>query len=197
VTLAVTVGVSTLIAIGFVAAWPLLGHLDNHTGGDMSLRESLRDAVRHYLGTAHIDTIPDRLHRMEQTMATWTTVLNGLVEQTTAASAAQATSFSNLQGAINRQTEAIADLQRQLAEAGEVTPEMQARVAEISAALDDMKKAADTADNGFEPVDEAPEQPSETPDNEVPVEEQPTTPGVEVPPTDQPADTPDDGTARR
>lgn len=124
-------------------------------------RPVFRARLRRYLGT---DTLP----RMERTMANWLTVLNGLVEQTTAASAAQAASFSNLQGAINRQSTAIADLQKQLADAvangADVPADMQAKVTEISQALDDMKKAADTADNGFEPVeDEEPETPEGEP----------------------------------
>jgi hypothetical protein len=189
VTCAVTVGLCLLFALAWTAAWPLLGDLDT-PGGDMSLRASLRDAVRHYLGTAHIDTIPDHLHRMENTMAQWIDVLNGLVAQTEAASAAQATSFSNLQGAINRQTADIAELRRLLDDAaqnaGEVTPEMQAKVTAIATALDDMKKAADTADNGFEPVEtpeEPPSAPVDTPElpGDVPVDGPVVEPGTDTP----------------
>lgn len=115
----------------------------------------LRSGLRRYLGIEHIH---EHLQRMENTMANWQNVLNGIVEQTTAASAAQATSFHNLQSAIDRQTGQLADLAQQLADAvannGEVTPEMQAKVDQITQSLTDMKDAADAADNGFEPVEE-------------------------------------------
>lgn len=196
-TTAVTLGLAVLLALAYAACWPLLGHLDNRLEEPMpSPLHTLRNAARHWLGTAHIDDLPERLTRMENSMTSWTTVLNGLVEQTTAASAAQATSFSNLQGAITRQTTAIGDLQRQLETAianGDTVPEgMQAKVAEISAALDDMKKAADTADNGFEPVDEEPAEP------ETPVEETPANPDVPAEPTpDVPVDTTEPGNTAR
>ncbi|WP_250029775.1 hypothetical protein [Paractinoplanes maris] len=189
-TTAVTYGLVLLFALAWVAAWPALGQLDNE------LEEapvSLRSRIRAYLGT---DTLP----RMEQAMATWTTVLNGLVEQTTAASAAQATSFTNLQNAITRQTTAIGDLQSQLETAvanGDSVPEgMQAKVVEISQALDDMKKAADTADNGFEPVEETPaEEPVEVPGGDTSPVDQPVEPGTDVPPAEE--TTEQGNTARR
>jgi uncharacterized phage infection (PIP) family protein YhgE len=113
----------------------------------------MRTWLRRYLG---LDTL-------EETMATWTDVLNQLVAQTTAASAAQATSFSNLQAAINRQGTEIAELRDLLANGGEVTGEMQAKVDAIAQSLIDMRTAADTADNGFEPApdDEDPTGPVE------------------------------------
>jgi hypothetical protein len=131
-------------------------------------RHPIRDDLRRFLGTADLLTA---LHRMENTMATWQTVLNGLVEQTTAASAAQATSFHNLQGAIDRQGDQIDELKALLADGGEVTPEMQAKADEISQALTDMKAAADAADDGFEPVVEQPqpEQPTDGADSTVEV----------------------------
>lgn len=111
----------------------------------------LRTRIRAYLGT-------DTLTRMEQTMSDWLTVLNGLVNQTTEASAAQRASFLNLHNGINSLGGQISDLQQQLADAlansGTVTPQMQALADQISTSLTDMKAAADTADDGFEPVTE-------------------------------------------
>jgi ABC-type transporter Mla subunit MlaD len=133
------------------------------------LREHIRTGVRSYLGT-------DALPRLESTMSDWLTVLNGLVTQTSEASAAQQASFLNLHNGINRLDGQIADLQQQLADAlansGTVTPEMQALADQISTSLDDMKTAADTADDGFEPV-AAPVEPT-TPVETAPVGDEPT-----------------------
>lgn len=134
-----------------------------------ALRLSIRDSVRDYLGT-------DALPRMESTMSDWLTVLNGLVTQTSEASAAQQASFLNLHNGINRLDSQIADLRQQLADAlanqGTVTPEMQALADQISTSLGDMKTAADTADDGFEPV-AAPTEPT-TSEEPAPMGDEPT-----------------------
>nr|WP_221374382.1 hypothetical protein [Actinoplanes polyasparticus] len=176
--------VTAALALAWVACWALLGRLDNELEADMDLR----DRIRAYLNT-------DRLPRMEQNMADWLTTLNGLVQQTTAASAAQATSFSNLQGAIGRQTADIAELRRLLEQAGEVTPEMQALAAQIGQSLDDMKKAAETADNGFEPVEEVP---TDVPGDGVPpTDGQPPVDAPVEPVTDVPAEQAENNARRR
>lgn len=130
-----------------------------------------RNVLRRYLGT---DTLP----RLENTMGDILTLLNGLVTQTTEATAAQQASFLNLHNGLNRQEQAIRDLTARLDEAvannGQVTPEMQELANRIQAGLTDIKTAADTADNGFEPVEVPTEDPT------VPVE-QPETPVEETP----------------
>ncbi len=75
-------------------------------------------------------------------MADWITVLNGLVSQTEAASAAQATSFSNLQNAITRlQNTGLDDEQRAL-------------VQQIETSLTKLGEDAQHADDGHEPTPE-------------------------------------------
>jgi len=169
VSTAVTLAFAALFALAFTAAWPLLGHLDNRLEEPMT---SLKQHLRTYLGIAGLHHHIDEL---ESNMADWNTVLNGLVEQTTATSAAQATSFSNLQNGLNAQGDQIRELRQLLDDAianqGTVTPEMQAKVDEISQSLTTMKDAADSADNGFEPVEPVePEQPTVpvTPDDTTP-----------------------------
>lgn len=118
---------------------------------------SLRDRIRGFLGTDQIASLHRRLDAQEATMTTMLDLLNGLVSKTTEASAAQQASFLNIHNALNRQGEQITDLQRQLREAlenqGEVTPEMQAKADEIAQSLADIKRGAETADDGFEPVE--------------------------------------------
>lgn len=158
----------------------------------LDLHNRLRNAIRRYLGTKQaLNHISD----LEERMATWLTVMNGLVEQSTAASAAQQTSFANLHNGQVRQEQQIAEFKQMLADAlaknGEVTPEMQAKVDEISQTLTDMKNAADTADDGFEPVEE--------PTDEVPPVEQPTEeqPPVVTEPVEGEPTVPSEGETRR
>lgn len=113
---------------------------------------SLRDRIRAYLGV-------DALQRIEETMATeFLTMLQGIAAQTSELTATQQASFVNIHNAINRQTQQITDLRQQLTDAlqnqGKVTPEMQAKADEIAQSLADLKKGAETADDGFEPVEE-------------------------------------------
>jgi hypothetical protein len=146
---------------------------------------ALRTRLRAYFGT-------DRIPHLENLMANEIlTLLHGLVSQSTEATAAQQASFLNLHNGLNRQEQAIRDLTAQLAAAvegnGKVTPEMQELATRLSTSLDDIKKAAQTADDGFEPVEEPapgtdapanPEVPAEVPADEtptVPVEGQPVT----------------------
>ncbi|MGX6605646.1 hypothetical protein ACWKSP_26460 [Micromonosporaceae bacterium Da 78-11] len=133
---------------------------------------SLRTRLRAYLGT-------DPNPALEATMTTFLTLLTGLAEQQQAASAAQQASFLNLHNAVDKLTQSITDLQTAVAN-GDVSDEVQAAATAISENLTTMKKAAETADDGFEPV-------------EVPTE--PTDPGTGVPVDGQPVVTdPIDGT---
>lgn len=95
--------------------------------------------IRRYLGT----------HNLEETMARIIDLLNGLVAQQTAASAAQATSFNNLHNAINKLEQAVAN--------GEASPEIEAAVGQLRDGFDALQQAANDADNGHEP------QPSDEP----------------------------------
>lgn len=151
-TTAVTLALALLFALAFTACWPLLAHLDNE------LEEppvSLRDHLRRYLGT---DNLPK-----EHTMSEITDALNRLAQQVNGVSAAQATSFHNLQVAIDE------------LRAGKLTAEQAEIVDRIEKSLTKLGEDAQAGDDGFEPV----EQPTE-----VPGDQTPTVPGTEEPPTD-------------
>lgn len=96
----------------------------------------LRTRIRAYLG----------IDKLEETMARIIDLLNGLVAQQTAATAAQATSFSNLHNAITKLENAVRD--------GEASPEIEAAVGQLRDGFDALQKAADDADNGHEPTAE-------------------------------------------
>jgi uncharacterized phage infection (PIP) family protein YhgE len=156
---------------------------------------SLRTRLRAYLGT-------DLLPLLESQMTTMLELLTGLTNQTAEASAAQQASFLNLHNGMNRLAQQVTDLRQQLADAaansGQVTEEMQVKANEISESLADMKKAADTADNGFEPVEEPviTDPGTEVPANpEVPVETTPAEETLTVPVEGQPVT--DEGTTSR
>lgn len=118
----------------------------------------LRDQIRRYLGT-------DTIHDLEVTMATVLESLRSLAEQQRAASAAQLTSFSNLQSAVQRLETAVRD--------GEVSPEIESAVADLKMGFDTMLEAANRADDGHEPTPDVPAEPgTDTP----PVEGEPTVP---------------------
>ncbi|GGN39558.1 hypothetical protein FHR83_006692 [Actinoplanes campanulatus] len=85
---------------------------------------------------------------LEEHMARIIDLLNGLVAQQTAASAAQATSFNNLHAAIDRLETAVRD--------GEASPEIEAAVGQLRDGFDALQKAADDADNGHEPQPDQP-----------------------------------------
>lgn len=73
-------------------------------------------------------------------MATITDALTALAEQVNAVSAAQATSFLNLQSAIDK------------LKSGELTAEQQDAVAQIEKSLTTLADDATKADDGYEPV---------------------------------------------
>lgn len=107
----------------------------------------------------------DQLNRLETAMATVIDALQALAAQQTEASAAQQSAFSNLQGALTRLEEAVRN--------GEVSPEIQAAVDELTAGFTAMRDAANAADDGYEPA--------------------PTDPGTD---TGEPTPTPDTDTTR-
>jgi guanyl-specific ribonuclease Sa len=118
---------------------------------------ALRTHVRAYLG---VDAIP----RLESTMATITDALTALAEQVNAVSAAQASSFSNLQNAIAK------------LKSGDLSAEQQDAVNQIEKSLLTMGEDAQRADDGFEPTDSnAPVEPG----SDVPAGTEPTAPPVE------------------
>jgi hypothetical protein len=113
--------------------------------------------IQDLLGTT---SIRHTLTRMEIDMAKIIDSLRALAEQTNQVSAAQATSFSNLQNAVARLEQAVRD--------GEVSPEVQAAVDELSASLTRLGDDARRADDGFEP---APVEPTPAPvEGETPVD---------------------------
>jgi hypothetical protein len=141
----------------------------------------IRACIRRYLGTDHL----------EEHVTSMLELLNGLVAKTTEASAAQQASFLNLHNGMNRLTQQVTDLRAQLAAGGEVTEDMQVLANSITESLSDMRKAADTADDGFEPIEEpVVVEPGVEPANpevpaEVPADETPTVPAEGQPVTDE------------
>jgi hypothetical protein len=129
---AVCTALGLLFILAFAAAWPLLGRLDNRLEADMQPRPSLAEQVQQWLG---IDHTHRQLHRIEADMAKVIDLLNGLIAQDTAASAAQATSFHNIDTA-------FATLQAEVAN-GDVSPEVQAAVDNLSAGFASLQKAAE------------------------------------------------------
>lgn len=103
----------------------------------------IQDAIRDYLGTAHLNRQVRRaLHHLTEqgtTMATITEALTRLAEQVNAVSAAQATSFANLQSAVGA-------LKR-----GDLSEDQQAAVDQIEASLLTMGEDAQRADDDVEP----------------------------------------------
>ncbi|WP_433731036.1 hypothetical protein ACQP2Y_21655 [Actinoplanes sp. CA-051413] len=128
-------------------------------------------------------------------MTTMLELLNGLVAKTTEASAAQQASFLNLHNAVGKLQANVARLE-QLVRDGEVSEELQTLVTQVASNVEDMRKAADTADDGFEPVEEPvavepgaepanPEVPAEPVPGGVPADETPTVPVEGQPVTDE------------
>ncbi len=101
---------------------------------------SIRDRLRTYLGT----------HNLEDRMSQITDALNRLASQVNAVSAAQATSFTNLQNAIEQ------------LKAGNLDDEQRALVDQIETSLTKLGEDAQRADDGHEPaVDPGDEQPTD------------------------------------
>jgi hypothetical protein len=148
------VTLAVLLSIVAASACLLLGRLDNRLGGDMLAdpRNGLQQHLQRWLG---IDHLHHHLRRQENLMAQVIDLLNGLIAQDTAASAAQATSFHNIDAA-------IADLRQAVANQGEATPEVQAAVDKLSAGFASLQKAAEDEGKLYEPADNG-DQPVVTP----------------------------------
>lgn len=101
----------------------------------------IRASLRTQLGT---DTLP----RLEQKMSEITDALNALAEQVSGVSAAQATSFHNLQAAIDE------------LKAGKLNAEQKEIVGRIETALTKLGEDAQRADDGTEPVEQPPVDPN-------------------------------------
>lgn len=155
VTVAVFVTLAALLTIIAASACPLLGRLDNRLGGEMLAdpRNGLQQHIQRWLG---IDHLHHHLRRQENLMAQVIDLLNGLIAQDTAASAAQATSFHNIDAA-------IADLKAAVANQGEATPEVQAAVDKLSAGFASLQKAAEDEGKLYQPADNNGDQPVVTP----------------------------------
>ena len=132
---------AVLLVLAAAYACQLLGHLDNRLEADMLAdpEPSFPARVRHWLG---LDDITGHLRRIEDTMATITDALNALATQVNAVSAAQATSFHNLQAAIDK------------LKSGELTADQQDAVDQIEKSLTTIADDATKADDGFEPADD-------------------------------------------
>jgi hypothetical protein len=100
-------------------------------------RPTLRDWTREWLG---ITALHHHLRGMEHTMATITDALTRLAQQVNDVSAAQASSFHNLQAAIDT------------LKSGELSTEQQDAVDQIEKSLIKMGEDARTADDGYEPA---------------------------------------------
>jgi hypothetical protein len=116
-------------------------------------RAALSDRVRQWLG---IDHLHHHLRRQENLMAQVIDLLNGLIAQDTAASAAQATSFHNIDAA-------FADLKQAVADQGEASPEVQAAVDKLSAGFASLQKAAEDEGKLYAPADDSGDQGGDTP----------------------------------
>jgi len=155
-----------LLGAAFAAAWLLLGRLDNRLGDDMlpDTPSAFAEYVRQWLGIQHIH---QQLTRQEHTMAKVIDLLNSLVTQQQAASAAQATSFHNIDAAFAKLQQAIAD--------GEVSPEVQAATDQLAAGFASLQKAAEDEGRLYQPADtnDQPADGGNTPDNGGDVPDQP------------------------
>jgi len=162
VTTAAFTLLAVLLSLFAVAACLQLGRLDNQLGGDMFADSRTR--LREWLG---ITGLYEHLNEQERTMAKVIDLLNSLVTQQQAASAAQATSFHNIDAAFARLQQAIAD--------GEVSPEVQAATDQLAAGFASLQKAAEDEGRLYQPAD-ANDQPADggnTPDNGGNVPDQP------------------------
>ena len=131
-------------------------------------RITFRDLVRSYLGTDNIHDITDDLTRIEANMAKVIDLLNGLVQQQADASAAQTTSFHNIDLAFQKLQDAI--------NAGDVSPDVQTAVDQLSAGFTSLQKAAEDEGNLYQPPTDTPPPSTDTPPSDVP-------PATDTPPS--------------
>lgn len=106
---------------------------------------TLRDRAREWLG---ITTLHHHIRGMEHTMATITDALTALAKQVNDVSAAQASSFHNLQAAIDT------------LKSGELSAEQQDAVDQIEKSLLKMGEDARGADDGYEPTEPPADEPN-------------------------------------
>lgn len=112
--------------------------------------DQFRHHIRAYLGTAHIA-------HLEVSMSKVIDLLNNLIAQDTAASAAQASSFHNIDAAFKALQDAINN--------GDASPEVQAAADQLSAGFASLQKAAEDEGKLYQPAE-------------------PSDPGTDVPPVD-------------
>jgi hypothetical protein len=117
-------------------------------GSPLSLRARVQAAIRDYLGISDVVRSQARnrltLIKLGVTVATISDALTRLAEQVNAVSAAQATSFTNLQNAVAR------------LRSGELTAEQQDAVDQIERSLLTMGEGAQRADDDVEGDDAPP-----------------------------------------
>lgn len=168
-TAAICATLAVLLCAAFAAAWPLLGHLDNRLGDDMLAhpRPALSQRVQRWLGLDHIHR---QLRGIEADMAKVIDLFNGLVAQQTAASAAQASSFHNIDVSFQKLRDAIAN--------GDATPEVQAAADELSKGFASLQKAAEDEGTLYAPADD----PTDPTGGDTPA--QPPADGGDTPPVD-------------
>lgn len=122
---------------------------------DDGRRPFLAEQIQQWLG---IDHLHEQLRRIEAHMSEMTDLFNGLVAQQEAASAAQTTSFHNIDAAFAELKDALAN--------GTVTPEVQAAADKLSAGFASLQKAAEDEGTLYAPV-EPPADGGDTPDQPV------------------------------
>jgi hypothetical protein len=151
-------GLAVLLTIAATSAFLLLGRLDNRLGDDMLLdpRMTLAMRIQRWLGIDHLHT---HLQRIEADMAKVIDLFNGLVAQEAAASAAQATSFHNIDVAFAKLQDAIAN--------GDASPEVQAAADQLAAGFASLQKAAEDEGKLYEPADDNGDQPADGGDTPV------------------------------
>ncbi len=112
--------------------------------------DALWDALRDRLGLdalrRQINHIHEHDQRQENAMAKLSDELDDIARRQTAIKDAIAASATNLRTAIDKLTEQVADLSD-----GELNSEQQAKVDAIKATADEIRTAAESADDGFEP----------------------------------------------
>lgn len=108
-------------------------------------RPALRDRARAWLGT---DRIATNLRRIEDHVTAVIDLLNSLAAQQEAVSAAQATSFHNIDVAVQELRDAVAN--------GDATPEVQAAADKLAAGFAALQQAAEDEGRLY-----APDQPAD------------------------------------
>ena len=103
--------------------------------------------LQRHLGIAEVRTA---LHRQEIRMAKISDELDDVQRRIQAAREAQDASNANVRGALVRLEAKVAELEA-IINNGEADPEVQAKLDELKSAADDVRTAAESADDGYEP----------------------------------------------